>query len=122
MFKGLKGIRINKDGTVDCLEGIMIGDNVIDDKGHFKVKFGKVKGGFYCGGFRKLKSLEGSPRETDFFRCNGTSIRSLKGAPEKIGGSITARKGFCKQLISKYGKDKEILYSFKDGYVDTYKG
>ena len=84
---------VNKDGTVDIHGDIKNFDNLIDGKGHFKVKFGKV-GDFDCSNCDNLTSLEGAPKEVRWnFSCAGCDkLTSLKGAPEKVFGDFNCSK------------------------------
>ena len=72
---------IDVDGDFDCEQ-----QNLADFKG---VRFGYVKGGFYCGN-NQLTSLEGAPQTVrgDFY-CDRNRLTSLEGAPQ------TVRHFFC---------------------------
>ena len=100
--------KINKDGTVDCFENVLLKSDIIDKNGHFKIKFGKVHGNFVCHNGISLTSLEGSPIEVsgnfDCSRC--INLTSLEGAPEKVGGNFNCYD--CDNLTSLEGATKEV--------------
>ena len=49
----------------------------------------EIEGNFNIESCRSLTSLEGSPRKVGgSMNCGGTSIKSLKGAPEEIGAKV----------------------------------
>ena len=70
----------------DCQKSIRF-QNIDVRKGHFPIKFGKVKGDFICVNCTELTSLKGAPEEvTGNFDCSGcTGINSLIGSPKKVG-------------------------------------
>ena len=79
-------------------------------KGFKGVKFGVVKGSFYCYG-NQLTSLEGAPQEVGgSFYCDGNSLTSLVGAPQKVGVDF---KCSYNQLTSLVGSPREVGRNFR---------
>ena len=70
-----------------------LGNNVIkyfisEDRDGFTINFGEVKGDFKCSGFR-LKSLKGAPLKVGKrFNCSDNELTSLEGAPKEVGRSF----------------------------------
>ena len=59
--------------------------NLTDFKG---VRFGHVKGDFYCEG-NQLTSLEGAPQTINgYFDCDNNQLTSLEGAPQTVRGEF----------------------------------
>ena len=90
-----------------------LGNNVIkyfisEDRDGFTINFGEVKGDFKCSGFR-LKSLKGAPLKVGKrFNCSDNELTSLEGAPKEVGRSfdcsynrLTSLKG-APQKVSGY--------------------
>ena len=72
-----KGL-VDIDGDFNCTD-----ENLKDFKG---VKFGVVRGDFYCSN-NKLTSLVGAPQEVrGRFDCSYNKLISLVGAPQKFEG------------------------------------
>jgi hypothetical protein len=62
------------------------GQNLTDFRG---VKFGLVKGGFYCRN-NNLTSLEGAPQHVEGgFFCDNNNLTSLEGAPQHVEGDFS---------------------------------
>lgn len=72
-----------------------------------------VKGDFYCAYSKKLKSLEGAPKEVGgYFYCSYCNeLESLEGAPEEVGKGFSCSN--CKSLTSLEGAPEKI-----GGYFD----
>ena len=75
----------NADGTWDC-------EGSVDLQGlNLKVlfvKFGVVKGNFYCFD-NSLQTLEGSPKEVGGgFYCYNNKLQTLKGSPKEVDGNF----------------------------------
>ena len=61
---------------------------VSEDKDGFIINFGKITGDFICINLG-LKSLKGAPQEVGgWFDCSYTELTSLEGAPIKVGGDF----------------------------------
>ena len=61
---------------------------VSKDKDEFTINFGKITGNFDCSGLG-LKSLKGAPQEVGgWFDCSRNKLTSLKGAPKKVGSDF----------------------------------
>ena len=79
-------------------------------KGFKGVKFGVVKGSFYCYG-NQLTSLEGAPQKVGGdFNCAYNSLTSLEGAPQKVGVDF---KCSYNQLTSLVGSPREVGRNFR---------
>jgi hypothetical protein len=108
---------INSDGTIDV-------DRVdIEYKGLVKLplKFGRVRGSFYCSG-NFLSSLEGCPKEIGIhFDCSDNELTSLENCPNKVGNSF-----FCgnNKLTSLVGCPEKIVGDFycDDNKIKDFKG
>ena len=71
---------VDIEGGFDCYSR-----ELTDFKG---VKFGVVTEKFICS-YNSLKSLEGAPQKVGGnFNCNNNSLTSLVGAPRKVGGGF----------------------------------
>ena len=68
---------------------------------------------FQCIRTERLKTLEGGPEicKGDYLIQYSSSIESLKGAPEKIGGNFNCRN--CSKLISLEGGPIEVIQSYR---------
>ena len=84
--------------------------NLISEDGDgFIIDFGEITGDFNCSGF-KLKSLKGAPQKVGrHFDCSDNQLTSLIGSPQKVGGYFLCHKN---QLISLKGVPKEIGEDF----------
>ena len=105
---GGSGWQLNpRTGLVDVGGSFDCGEQGLSD---FKrVRFGEVRGNFYCG-YNHLTTLEGAPREVGgTFDCSYNQLSSLEGAPEKVGGYF-----YCEdnQLTSLEGAPREVGGSF----------
>ena len=82
---------------------------VSEDKEGFTINFGKITGYFDCS-YLGLKSLKGAPQEVggDFY-CNNNQLISLEGAPQTVGGDFMCRDN---QLTSLKGSPREVGRSF----------
>lgn len=69
------------------------------------VNFGVVTGNFYCS-HNTIKSLRGAPRKIGGdFRCCYNRLTDLKGAPQEVSGSFYC---YCNNLTSLVGAPKEV--------------
>lgn len=87
------GLTYNKrDGLYYRYGDVVVGDDMIDSNGRFKVRFGAVKGNFICSNLPRLRSLEGSPYiVSGYFDCRGCeNLKSLEYMSAKV----------CKGIIS----------------------
>ena len=68
-----------------------------------------VTGDFYCSG-NDLKSLKGAPEKVgEHFSCSYNNLKSLEGAPEKVGGDFWCHTNDLKSLE---GAPKEVSGNF----------
>ena len=82
---------------------------VSKDKEGFTINFGKITGNFDCSGL-DLKSLKGAPQEVGgWFDCSENQLASLEGAPREVGRSFYCYKN---QLASLEGAPKTVGESF----------
>ena len=73
------------------------------------VRFGKVRGSFYCD-HNQLTTLEGAPLKVrDDFRCDNNQLTSLEGAPQKIERNFDCENN---QLTSLEGAPREVGAGF----------
>ena len=76
---------------------------------------------FYCSWCRNLKSLEGAPEkvggEFNCMQCN--SLTTLKGAPKIVGGIFNCRE--CYMLTSLEGAPKKVGEGFNCNYCTSLK-
>ena len=84
-----ESIYITDGNVINSKSNITIRDTDLVD-GKLPFKFGRVDKDFICSKCTSLTSLEGSPQEVggDFDCRMCTSLTSLEGAPKKIGGKI----------------------------------
>ena len=99
---------INKDGTVDVKGTIWLMNKSVKAITNGAFQFGKVSGSFYCSDCKKLKSLEGAPKEIeeDFYCIDCPKLTSLKGAPKNVGGGFYCTG--CDKLTSLKGAPEEV--------------
>ena len=68
---------VDVDWNFDCSK-----QDLTDFKG---VRFGKVRGSFYCN-HNELTTLEGAPQTVKgYFRCDWNQLTTLEGAPQTVG-------------------------------------
>ena len=85
-IEGYSG-KLNPDGTYDFDCSLYNLSSVVKN-GKFIIKFGKVKGNFYCYECG-LTTLEGAPKYVGgSFYCSYNNLTSLKGAPERVEGNF----------------------------------
>ena len=82
---------------------------VAENKDGFTINFGEVTGDFNCIDLG-LKSLKGAPQKVgkNFF-CQRNQLSSLEGAPQKVGGFFGCRNN---KLTSLEGAPKEVGEDF----------
>ena len=114
-----KRYTINNDGTIDVYGDITIINKKITEFPDY-IQFGKVDGNFDCS-CSSLKSLKGAPQEVGgYFDCSFCdSLTSLKGVPEKVGGKFTCFD--CDSLKSLKGAPKKVGGSFSCSYCSFLK-
>ena len=92
-------ITVNYDDDIKFREHITSLTN-----GNFQ--WGEVSGCFGCAFCAGLKSLEGAPKKVGgYFYCAYCDLKTLKGAPEEVGGSFQCNG--CESLESLEGAPKE---------------
>jgi hypothetical protein len=100
--------KLNKQtGEVDVTGDFLCsGPNVDGFKG---IQFGTVTGNFSCH-YGGLKSLQGAPRKVGgYFYCHRNELETLKGAPETIGGDFNCSHN---KLVSLEGGPSGTVGSF----------
>jgi len=71
----------------------------------FPVRFGQIKGYFYCAN-NKLTTLEGAPKEVGgYFNCANNKLTTLEGAPKEVGGYFYCANN---KLTTLEGAPKEV--------------
>ena len=109
------GWSVNSEGLVDIKGDFYCYGQGLED--FLGIRFGKVSGGFYCGG-NQLRTLDGAPREVgEYFYCSNNQLRTLKGSPRVVDGSF-----YCSRnpLISLEGAPEVIKdeFQFKNTWFD----
>ena len=84
-----ESIYITDGNVINSKKSIVISDTDLIN-GKLPFKFGRVDKNFICMKCTSLTSLEGAPQKVggDFDCRMCTSLTSLEGAPKKIGGKI----------------------------------
>ncbi len=96
---------VDENGLVNVDGDVNISNQRLNE---IPVKFGVVKGDFYCHR-NNLTSLEGVPREVkgDFYCDDNYNLTSLVGAPREVKGDFSCSYN---NLISLVGAPKEVGY------------
>ena len=83
-------LTISDDFVVDCNSSVAVINKSIDSLTNGLFSWGDVRGDFDCTGCNNLKSLEGAPEKVgnDFWCASCKKITSLEGAPKEVGGSF----------------------------------
>jgi hypothetical protein len=89
-FKSLKGLKL-KNGASLIVRGCSSLETVENDYPEFMSHFGIGTGYTRDQDLKKITSVASSPRTVDNFAFCGTSIKNLKGCPEKISREIDVR-------------------------------
>lgn len=106
----IKGKYIIHDGIVDIVGDIKVSDNASIKSLTDGFEFGEVTGSFGCIACQKIRSLSGAPKKVGgAFDCRMLKIRTLEGGPEEVG-SFYCRS--CPDLISLEGAPKTIKQDF----------
>ena len=100
------------DGNVINSKGSIFIRNTDLVNGKLPFKFGRVDKDFICSKCTSLASLEGAPQEVGgIFSCyNCPSLTSLKGAPKEVGLDFICSK--CTSLTSLDGASQEVGEDF----------
>ena len=89
---------------IDLLESL-----VSEDRDGFIINFGEITGDFKCNNLR-LKSLKGAPQKVGkCFNCSDNKLTSLEGAPQKVGEDFDCSRN---QLTSLEGVPQTVGWSF----------
>ena len=106
-----ESIYITDGNVINSKSYIIISDTDLVD-GKLPFKFGRVDKDFYCRDCPSLKSLKGAPQEVggNFSCSNCTSLTSLEGAPQKVGGTFSCYK--CPSLTSLEGAPQKVGGAF----------
>ena len=105
-------LSISDDLVVDCKCSVDIKNKSITSLTNGLFRWGSVGRDFYCSCCKKLKSLEGAPKNVGGnFNCSRCdSLVNLEGAPKKVGGDFYCHS--CVNLKSLEGAPKEVNGSF----------
>ena len=98
---------ISDDLDVHCSGEVRIKNKSIESLTNGLFRWGMVSKVFCCTNCENLKSLEGAPEKVGrSFNCSGCkSLISLEGAPEEVGGNFLCYQ--CKSLIDLNGAPKK---------------
>ena len=78
---------------------------ISEDGNGFTINFGEIKGNFKCSSSR-LKSLKGAPQKVGgYFNCSYNQLVSLEGAPKEVGGWFDCSSN---QLTSLKGAPQKV--------------
>ena len=101
-----------KDDVVDVKGDVTVKNKNIESLTNGLFRFGTVRGCFYCVRCTKLKSLEGAPEKVGKnFNCHDCyNLTILKGAPKEVGGDFNC--AFCSSITSLKGATKEVGKDF----------
>ena len=102
-----ESIYITDGNVINSKKSIVISDTDLVD-GKLPFKFGRVDAFFDCAGCTSLTSLEGAPQKVggNFYCSECTSLTSLKGASQEIGGDFIC--SMCPSLKSLEGAPKKL--------------
>ena len=96
---------------VDCRKDLKVINRNITSLTNEYFKFGVVNGIFDCHDCTSLTSLEGAPEKVGGFDCSRcTSLTSLEGAPKEVTGSFYCNN--CTSLTSLEGAPEKVKYGF----------
>lgn len=105
---GLKCVKINKDLSIDVIDGNVNLSRLKLTKIPFR--FRKITHGYFDCSYNNLTSLEGCPEHINgYFNCSNNQLTTLEYCPKVVNGSFNC--GYNK-ITSLIGSPKEILYSF----------
>ena len=110
--------RYDYDGNLDT---DIIRNAISEDKDGFIINFGKITGEFNCSELG-LKSLKGAPKKVGkTFYCYGNQLTSLEGAPQIVGKGFYC---FNNQLTSLEGAPHTVGGNFdcSDNYLISLEG
>ena len=84
-----ESIYITDDNVINSKKSIIISDTDLIN-GKLPFKFGRVDKDFICSKCTSLTSLKGSPQKVggDFYCRDCPSLKSLEGSPQEVGGEI----------------------------------
>jgi hypothetical protein len=93
---------VNYDGDIEFEYNI----DSLNNNGMFQ--WGEVKGSFCCSYCNSLKSLKGAPEKVggNFYCRYCDSLTSLEGAPKAVSGYFSCR--YCDNLISLEGSPEKL--------------
>ena len=106
-----KYIYITDDNVINSKSNITIRDTDLVD-GKLPFKFGRVDKNFICMKCTSLTSLEGAPQKVggDFDCRMCTSLASLEGSPQEVGGTFSCYG--CTSLTSLKGSPQKVGGNF----------
>ena len=104
--------------TINSLASITITNKKLVEFPSY-IHFGTVRGSFSCDECDLLKSLKGAPEKVGRdFNCNFcTSLKSLEGAPKKVGGDFYCNN--CISLKSLEGAPEKVGRDFSCSDCDS---
>ena len=123
-YKIVGKLNISDDFVVDCNGIVEIKNESIESLTNGLFKWGEINMNFYCASCN-VKSLEGAPEKVGgHFDCsNCKNLKSLEGAPKKVGGYFICN--YCNNLTSLKGAPKEVGGTFNCNMcnkLETLKG
>ena len=101
-----------KDGAVDVTGDVEVKNKKIESLTNGLFRFEAVSGGFYCFDCSNLKSLKGAPRKVgDGFDCHDCrNLKTIKDAPKEVGGNFWCYS--CWELTSLKGAPEKVEGGF----------
>ena len=91
-------LSISNDRAVHCPGPVVVKNKSIESLTNGLFRWGWIKRSFYCNDCKNLKTLEGAPEKVgESFWCRGcTSLTTLEGSPKSVGGDLDCSN--CKSL------------------------
>ena len=114
-------LSISDDLVVDCKCSVDIKNKSITSLTNGLFRWGSVSRDFYCSGCKKLKSLEGAPKNVGGnFNCSRCdSLVNLEGAPKKTGKDFCCN--YCDSLKTLEGSPERVGRNFVCSDCDKLK-
>lgn len=110
---------INSDLTVNVMGDVDLSQRKIES---FPLKFKHIKGNFNCEG-NSLFTLKGAPEKVDGdFDCSHNKLKSLKHSPQFVGGNYYCTHNFLKNLKGAPNKILNGSFNCSLNYLQTLKG
>ena len=111
-------LTISDDFVVDCTRNVTVKNKSITSLTNGLFSWGEVDGFFECSNCKNLKSLEGAPEKIgEYFYCGYCDkLTSLEGAPKIVGSGFYCEG--CINLKSLKGAPKKVKGVFNCNYCD----